>query len=365
MAAPSRGTLVTAGIGVALVGVLVVQGSPEGGPPLDPRSHEPDGTSALVALLDGLGAEVELSEGLPDRRDDVSLLLVDRLDEEQTEQVLGWVRAGGTLVVTDPESSLAPEALPFDPREGLVEETTLGPGFCTIDALADVDEVDAGVAFRYDTGSAVASCLGSRDFAFVVAEDEGDGEVVSIGGADVVTNERLGHGDNAVLAAALLAPTSGTSIRVVDAPIPAGGGDKTLFDLISDGVRRAGLQLGVAFLLYAVWRAIRLGRPVAEAQPVEIAGSELVGAAGRLLERGRGAGPAADVLRARLRRLLAVRFGVPPDAPSGALVATVAQRTGVDPARLEAAVGDAPVRSDAELVSVTAAIAHVHEEVLR
>lgn len=365
MAAPSRGTLVTAGIGVALIGVLVVQGSPESTASLDPRSHEPDGTSALVALLDGLGAEVELSEGLPDERDDVSLLLVDRLDEAQTDAVLDWVRAGGTLVVTDPESSLTPEALPFGPREGLVEETTLGPGFCTIDAVGDVEDIDAGVAYRYDTGAAAASCLGSRDYAFVVVEEEGDGEVVSIGGADVLTNERLGHDDNAVLAAALLAPVRGTSIRVVDAPIPAGGGDKTLVDLISDGVRRAGLQLGVAFLLYAVWRAVRLGRPVAEAQPVEIAGSELVGAAGRLLERGRGPGPAAEVLRGRLRRTLAIRFGVPPGVPGATLVATVAERTGVDAAQLEAAVGDGPVTSDDELVSVTTAIAHVQQEVLR
>jgi hypothetical protein len=365
MAAPSRGTLVTTGIGVGLIGVLVLQGSPEGGPALDPRSHAPDGTSALVALLEELGTDVELSEGLPGPADDVALVLVDDLDEEQREDVLAWVRTGGTLVVTDPRSSLTPEALPFDPSEGFVEETTLGPGFCSIDALADVDEVDAGIAFRYDTGAAASSCLGSRDFAFVVAEEEGDGTVVSVGGADLVTNARLGHDDNAVLAAALLAPASGATVRVVDAPIPAGGGDKTLVDLISDGVRRAGLQLGVAFLLYAVWRAVRLGRPVAEPQAVEIAGSELVGAAGRLLERGRGAGAAAEVLRGRLRRTLTSRYGMPPDVPGATLVATVAERTGVDREQVELAIGERPVSSDGELVSVTTAIAHVQQEVLR
>ena len=365
MAAPSRGTLVAGGVGVALVGILVLQGAPGGGAALDPRSHAPDGTSALVAVLERLGAEVELSEGLPDARDDVALVFDDRLDEGQSEQVLRWVRAGGTLVVTDPESSLTPEALPFDPDEGFPEETTLGPGFCTVDGLAAVEEIDAGFAFRYDTGAASSSCLGSRDFAFVVVEEEGDGEVVSVGGADLMTNERLGHDDNAVLAAALLAPAEGTSIRVVDAPIPAGGGDKTLVDLVSDGVRRAGVQLAVAFLLYAVWRAIRLGRPVPEPQPVVIAGSELVGAAGRVLERGRGAGAAAEVLRSRLRRTLAARLGVPPDASTATLVATVAERSGVDDARVEAALGDAPVTTDDELVSVAAAIAHVQQEVLR
>jgi hypothetical protein len=366
MAVPSRGTIVTVGIGVALIGVLVLQGSPAGGPPLDPRSDEPDGTSALVSVLEGLGATVELSEGLPRAGDDVALVLVDRLDEDQATEVLDWVRAGGTLVVTDPASPLTPDGLPFGTApDGLAVETTLEPGFCTIDALAAVHEVDAGVAHRYDTGSTASSCLGSRDFAFVVAAEEGAGAVVSVGGADFVTNERLDRADNAVLATALLAPTRATSIRVVDAPIPAGGGDKTLADLVSDGVRRAGIQLGIAFLLYAAWRAVRLGRPVPETQPVEIAGSELVDAAGRLLERGRAAGPAAEVLRSRLRRTLGARVGVPTDAPTATLVASVAARTGIDPARIEAAIGHHPVASDDDLVAVTDAIARIHQEVLR
>ncbi len=241
-------------------------------------------------------------------------------------------------------------------------EETFGPGICTIGALADVEEVDAPFPARYDTARADGSCLGSRDFAFVVVEGVGQGEVVSIGGAAFATNERLGHDDNAVLAAALLAPSRATSLRFVDAPIPAGGGDKTLTDLISDGVRRAGLQLGIAFLVYAAWRAVRLGRPVAEAQPVEIAGSELVGAAGRLLERGRASSAAADLLRNRLRRSLAARFGVPPDAPTSTLAATVVERSGADPARVDAAVGDRPVSSDDDLVVVADAIARLQQE---
>ena len=115
--APSRGTFVAGAIGVGLLGVLLLQGSPEDHPPLDPRSHEPDGTSALVALLEGLGSDVELSVGLPDADDDVALVLQDRLDEEQTAAILAWTRAGGTLVVTDPASSLTPEVFPAPPSD--------------------------------------------------------------------------------------------------------------------------------------------------------------------------------------------------------------------------------------------------------
>src|SRR5688500_18126155 len=165
MATPSRGTIVAGTIGIGLVGVLLLQGSPNDGPPLDPRSDAPDGTSALVSLLEGLGTDVELSVGLPDQRDDVALVLDDQLDEDQTRDVLAWTRAGGTLVVTDPASLLTPGT---SGPPSLVDET-MPRGICTIEALEGVEQVDAGFGVRFDTAAAHSSCLGSRDFAFVVA----------------------------------------------------------------------------------------------------------------------------------------------------------------------------------------------------
>jgi hypothetical protein len=359
--ASSRSTVVAVVVGAGVLGLLLLQGSPTSHPPLDPRSDEPDGTSALVALLEHLDTEVELSVGLPAEGDDVALVLADHLDEDQTAEVLAWARAGGTLVVTDPSSSLAPSALPASERD----DGPLRRGVCSEGALDDVQEVHSTLAQRYDTSAGDSSCFGSRDFAFVTVRQEGLGDVVAIGGADFATNQRLDEADNAVLAAALLARGSGSTVRFVEAPLPAGGGDKTLGDLISDGVRRFGLQLGIAFLLYAAWRAVRFGRPVPESQPVEIAGSELVGAAGRLLERGRSAGPSAEVLRSGLRRSVGARLGVPPSAPPSTLAEVVVDRTGADPEVVRLAIGDQPVTSDDELVAVARAVARVHQEVLR
>jgi len=348
-------------VAVGLLAVALLGGAPNDGPPLDPRSDAPLGTSALVALLEGLGADVELSVGLPDTGDDVALLLSDRLDEEQTGEVQAWVRSGGTLVVTDPGSSLVPaSSLPSAP----VDPEVLDRGICTVPAFDGVERVDGGAATRYDTGFSQASCVGTRDFAFVVLSAEGEGDLVAVGGAAFATNERLGEEDNAVLAAGLLAPRSGMRVRFVDAPLPAGGGDKTLSDLVSDGVRRAGLQLGLAFVVYALWRAIRLGHPVREPQPVEIAGSELVAAAGRLLERGRAPGEAAEVLREGLRRGLRARLGIPSDVPPETLARVVAERSAVDLHEAQAAIGDHAVTSDDELVAVARAVAAVQQEVL-
>ena len=55
----------------------------------------------------------------------------------------------------------------------------------------------------------------------------------------------------------------------------------------------------------------------------------------------------------------------PPSAPLENLIALVAERSGLDPAEVAAAIGDGPVTSDAELVAVARAVASVHQEVLR
>jgi hypothetical protein len=361
----SRRALVVVAITAGLVLAALAGGAPgTDGPPLDPRSDGPLGTSALVSLLDDLGAAVDLSPGLPDAGDDVALLLEDSLDDGQLEAVLAWVREGGRLVVTDPSSRLLPPLAAADLRESLAT----GPverGVCSIDALADVDEVEGGAAVRYDTVGADGTCLGTADAAFVVLLRLGAGTVTGVGGAAFLTNDVLATRDNAVLAVSLLAPAPGTSVRVVEAPLPAGGGDDTLVDLVPDGVRRLLLQLAVAFGLYALWRGIRLGRPVPERQPVEVAGSELVRATGRLLSRGGAPGPAADALRQGLRRRLRPRLGIPADASAESMVEAVVARSPLDAELVRTALDDRPVTSDAELVAVARAVSSVHQEVLR
>jgi len=360
--ATSRGPAIAVAILVGLVLVVIVSGGPASrDAPLDPRSDAPLGTSALVALLDRLGARVDLSTGLPGQRDEIALLLDDHLDEQQTIELRTWVRGGGRLVVTDPRSPLVPP--PVD-QEDPSDPDTLAPGFCTLPALVDVHVVDGGAAVRYEARGADGSCFGTPGGAFVVRRALGRGDIVSVGGAAFLTNDLLDEQDNAVLAAVLLAPVAGTAVRVVEAPLPAGGGDKSLGDLIGGGLRRAALQLAVAFVLYALWRAIRLGRPVPEEQAVEVAGSELVSAAGRLLERGKAPGAAAEVLRGGLRRTLRARFGVPADAPPSVLVEVVAARTGAELEQVRLALGDHAVSTDTELVAVASAVASVHQEVL-
>ena len=135
----------------------------------------------------------------------------------------------------------------------------------------------------------------------MIAQPKGDGWVVAAGGAGAFVNDRLDSEDNAALAANILVPTEGTRVAVPRAlriP-PRGEGDKSLADLVPTGVRLALGQLLVAFVVFALWRARRLGKPVAEVPPVQIAASELVVAVGNLLQK---SGKPEAAARAAARR---------------------------------------------------------------
>src|SRR6266540_3778856 len=91
----------------------------------------------------------------------------------------------------------------------------------------------------------------------------GSGTVVRLGGASALVNQRINRTDNAVLIVGLLSPAPGPEVVVLRPP-PPGGGSKGLSDLIAPRVKLTLVQLVVAFLLLALWRSRRLGRPVTE-----------------------------------------------------------------------------------------------------
>lgn len=365
-----RGVLLAAAVLlVVLAGVLWV-GGPSRETPLHPRSDGPDGTSALVALLRELDAGVTLDVDLPDGDTAVALLLRDRLDESRTAALRSWVRQGGILVVTDPGSSFAPGMGAVDesyvPVSLSERGTSRGAGSCDIGPLRHDDIATIEVFSQellYDVPSRAQSCFGDGDVAYVVATQAGSGTVVALAGSGIVTNRALDKADNAPVLAALLAPRTDSQVIVLDPSIPGPRGEETLWAAVPTGTKRALAQLAVAFLLYVLWRARRLGSPVAEPQPVAVASSELVMAVGGMLERTGSAQHAADTLRAELRRDLVSRAGLPPGLPSERFVGIIAARSGLDVQRLELALGPGPVRGDAELLKVAQAIDVVRREV--
>jgi hypothetical protein len=368
----TRTWLAVAGLAGLTLAAVVAIGSGGGDDPLDPRSDEKIGTSALVALAGELGADVTVDDRLPDLAGDgpdVIVLFVDLLDEGQRAAVDDWVDRGGRLVVTEPGSDYTPEVVgTFEEIDDLAPARTMR-GRCDIDALDDIDVAgieprNGGVVYEPPPGSRACVDDGVGG-AYIVADDRGEGTVVALGGSGLVVNAALDEGENAAVAGALVAPEQGTDLVVLEpGAVAGGGGERSLSELIPTGVGRALVQLAVAFAVYALWRARRLGRPVPEPRPVAVAGSELVAAVGNLLDRTRSPGHAADLLRADLRRYLADHLGLPTGSPPDVLATVAATRTDLDEAQLRWALGDAPVTDEAGLTALAQTIDRIREEVL-
>ena len=276
---------------------------------------------------------------------EVALLFTDVLDETGTAVVEDWVMRGGTLIVADPFSSFAPEVAGTTGSFGVAP--AIDRGTCDIASLQDLAVVDPGGAvpmtFRQRRRAASATIRPRSPSVTTWAT----GRVVVLGGGDLFTNERLDEADNAAVAARLLVPERGVRVALLQPGTGEGSSDRSLTDVVGIGVRLGIVQLVLGFLAYAWYRARRLGQPVVEAQPVDIAGSELVLAVGQLLQQAKSPQRAADLLRTDVRRRVAERLGLPAGMPPDDMVDVVAARTGIEPERVRAALGNGPVLDDA------------------
>jgi hypothetical protein len=358
-------------LGVALVVAVAGRGAEEGNP-LDPASPGPLGTKGLVEVLRGLGGRVTVSAGQPGTGTDTALLLSDDLTPQRRQGLLDWVRRGGTLVVADPSSGVTRVEPTGSTRFGLLDAEI--ERRCAEPALRDAERVAApgGVVFEIPEGQgapgnrpdATQACFPRNDGGWLLVQPLGGGTVVRLGGASALVNQELGEADNAILLASLLVPVEGTAVQVLQPPLP-GGGTAGLGDLIAPRVRLALWQLVLAFVLLALWRARRLGRPVAEPQPVQLPGAELVVAVGNLLQRAKGRGQAAGLLTDDLRRSLAERLGLPPSTPADQVADTVAERTGIPRERVLRTLTRTTPRDEAELVALSQAADSIRREVTR
>ena len=366
------------GVAAAFVVVTLFLGRPTERPrPLDTGSEWPDGQKGLVLLLEDVGADVDVTDEVPDdlSSTDVVYLPADLIPvvDEDRYRLEEWVGAGGRLVVADPYSQFTS----YWPGNSLAGRGAVEQGECDIPALRRIRQIipgDAAGSYQLEFGE--QHCFTADFQAFVTAAGEGDGTIVSIGGPYVFANGNLDRFDNAGLAVALLAPEPGTHVVLIDLDPAAVPFDverpdvetpnplEVVIGLMPDEWRVAFVQIVVAFVLYAWWRGRRLGTPVAESQPVLIDGSELVQAVGRLLERSRDPDRAARVLRADLRGSMCDHLGLPRDSQLVLLARVASERTGIDSARVVAALDETPLDSRASLLELAQLIESVRQEVL-
>ncbi|MEN9645082.1 MAG: hypothetical protein RL238_1751 [Actinomycetota bacterium] len=357
---------------IAVGMMLLLRASPSTDP-FDPRSGSEDGARGLVVLLERFGADVEVSRSVPDGSDVRRVLVLqDRMGDDQRAELQRWVRDGGILVMADPDSPLAGPSVGTITGEGFVpsgevaDEINVPLGPCTIGALRHLRGLYVEDGVRFPVDPAAASCFATGDRAFAVLRPDGDGAVVQLGDNSFLTNRFLRYADNGGLATALLAPEEGAQVTILvgsEAPATSadiGSGEQTLLDLVRPGVWMAIAQLAIAFLVFAMSRAVRPGRPVREPDQVPIAGSELVAATGRLMQRARHHERAGALLRAELHRELCAATRTPAAAPIDVLDAAVAARSSVAPGSV-VAVLQTETTDEQQLLDLTHRIQEIRD----
>jgi hypothetical protein len=364
-------------VAIAIAMMLLLRARPTT-QPFDPRSGAADGTRGLVVLLERYGADVQITRAVPASGSDRRVLVIqDRLTDLQRASLRQFAERGGTVVVADPRSPLAaPSGITTIDARG----AALGPqrelqinvelGTCDIAALAHLRGVRVinGIQRKVQPGD--RSCFGDGQEAFAVARQQGTGLIVALGDNAVFTNAYLRLGDNAGVATALLAPAKGSKVTIVlgdVAPKTAadiGTGTRSLGDLVRPGVWMALLQLAIAFVLLAIARAVRPGRPVREPEQVPVAGSELVTATGRLMQRAHHEQRAAWLLRGDLYRDLCAHHHLPPTTPIDALDRAVSERSGLEPG-LVADILQRDALDPAQLLELSRTIQQIRDHVLQ
>ncbi|MGI5443682.1 DUF4350 domain-containing protein [Streptomyces shenzhenensis] len=346
---------------------------------LDPRSADPYGSRAVAELLADRGVSTRVVTTLDEARaaagpDTTLLVAVPDLLTPGRQSALhsATARSGGrTLLVAAGSSSverLAP-GVTADPATSF--RSTLTPE-CSLPAAVRAGAADTG-GIRYTTTHLDAdSCYPSQRLATLVRVPgvSGNGDTVVLGAPDILYNDRLDEQGNASLALQLL----GSRPHLVwylpslsDASATGTGDQKDFLDLLPSGWLWGTLQLFIAALLAAFWRARRLGPLVPERLPVAIRASETVEGRARLYRKADARDRAATALRSTTRTRLAPLVGVPvaqAHAPEALLPALSAHLHG-DGQVLHSLLFGPPPADDAALIALTDRLDALEREVRR
>jgi hypothetical protein len=213
---------------------------------------------------------------------------------------------------------------------------------------------------RRGAASQAALCYPTGGSASLVRYTAAGRVITVLGSGNALTNGSLAHLGNAALALNLL----GAHARIVwlvpgpglPAGLPGGGapanGQQSLLRLIPLPAYLVTIQLGIAVLLAAVWRARRLGPLVPEPLPVVVRASETVEGHAGLYRSRRARGRAAAALRTAMLARTLPALGLAPDTGAAEVAAAFSARSGSGQARIEAMLFGPVPGDDAALVAL-------------
>lgn len=347
--------LVAAVVAVALVGVSVAFGGWNDRGAFDPESAGPDGTRAVVQILEEQGVTVTVARdrGAAERAlasGPATLVMRDApmLSDASVRSLADRAR---DVVLVEPRSRALDVLMRGSAVGGFVDEVAVDPG-CELPAAVVAGGVRAGEL--YVPGDDVSGCYPvDGEYALLVAASDDGGTVTALDGYAALTNVVLPSEGNAALALGVLGRNADLVWYVPSLSDADSAEAPTIGDLTPPWVTPAIVLLLLSALVAAVWRGRRFGPLVAERLPVTVRANETTEGRARLYAASRDAAHAIAELRratlARLARSLGLARRVDPDR----VVDAVAQRLGADRAVVRDILIDFSPRTDRELVQAS------------
>ncbi|MFD3496247.1 DUF4350 domain-containing protein [Streptomyces sp. NPDC058690] len=350
---------------------------------LDPRSADQHGSRAVAELLKDRGVSVRVTTTLDEATaatgpDTTLLVTAPNLltPHQQNELRAATIDSAGRTVL------LAADPLSVDALAPGVHASSSGPVAarapqCSLPAARTAGDADTG-GFRYTAdGLDTIACYPSGNLPTVLlVHEKSAGDTVLLGSPDLLYNNRLASHGNASLALQLLGSRphlvwylpslADPSAARSDEGVDDGTGDERSFvDLIPSGWLWGTLQLAVAAVLAAIWRARRLGPLVTERLPVAIRASESTEGRARLYRKANARDRAASSLRSATRARIAPLIGVSPrDAHSpSVLLPAVSTRLSTTEGGLDTLLFGPKPADDAALVRLADQLDTLEREV--
>ena len=345
---------VLVGAGLVLVAVLLALLSAGGrGGRLDPDSYTPGGSRAIAELLRDAGVPVQRVETLDEVVDRTDVTVVVPFPQALAPTEVAELEGlAARLVVVGAEQPVL-DLLGVPVEAGESAEVERRQPACGLPVARLAGDADLGGTTYVADGVEAVGCYSSSGRAtLLTVPAEG---LVLLGDGTPLTNDRLDNRGNAALALGLLGDTNRV-LWLVPRPgreLPPGA-QPPLSDLVPDELKAGALWLLVVAGVVALLRGRRLGRVVEEPLPVVVRAAEAVEGRSRLYRAAGARGTAAESLRTATRDRVAHRVGLPVHADRSALGPVVAERTGSDPAAVDALLYGGPPADDAALVRLAA-----------
>lgn len=365
---------------LAAIATVVLRSSYRDGP-LEPDAPTPQGSKAVVQVLDDSGVDVgvaryaaDASEALAAGRtvliSDPNMLGADQLQRLAEAQDAG----SGHLVLVQPDFFVLRELAPgIAPAGQVTEETTIAAG--EDDAGEDCGESSFGArevvvgpleevtdaATLYRAEDPATTCFARGDGNAVVSDDA----VTVLGSTTFLTNESVAHADNAAVALNSLGTAGAVTWYVPSANDPLADTSLSLLDRIPDWVLPMLLWGVLVVIAVLVSISRRLGPVVVEPLPVTVRALELPRGRAGLMHRAHARNHAARSLRAATATRLASHLGVRHEDRLQTLASALHGHTELTDQQLHALLGPTPIGSDEELMRLAHDLDRLEKEIER